>query len=331
MWVGSGRTRWTAAVVGLVAAVVAGCGTQASGPDAPDDGPRTVQTERGPVEVPSDPQRVVVLSGGLAGYLYTLDVPVVAADTRVLGVTNFDGGFPPSWAAAAREAGTTALPAGEQLSVEAVAAARPDLIVGGGQGITAVQASQSYDKLTEIAPTVLVPQTDIAWQDQLAAVADAVNRSDRVPALQQRYQDRVAEVTGAITPPQGEVVYIASLPSDRIYLIPANAALPALGRGVGVQPSDVVARAPGARLASTGDSLQISPELLGRTADAPSAIVVNLGGPPLADLRKNPIYAQLPAFRTNRVWELPATSYRPDYDGALDTLDRLQTIFGKAG
>ncbi|TCK25546.1 ABC transporter substrate-binding protein [Pseudonocardia endophytica] len=331
MTVGGRRMRWTAAVFAMVTVLVAGCGGQASGPGAQDQGTRTVQTERGPVEVPSDPQRVVVLSGGLAGYFYTLDVPVVASDTRVLGVTNFDGGFPPSWADAAREVGTTPLPSGEQLSVEAVAAARPDLIVGGGQGITAVQASESYDKLAAIAPTVLVPRTVIAWQDQLAAVADAVNRSDRVAELQQRYQDRVTEVQGAITPPQGEVVYIASLPGDRVYLVPAKAALPALGRGVGLQPSDVVAKAPGARLASTGDSLQISPELLGRTADSPNAIVVDLGGPPLADLAKNPIYAALPSFRANRVWELPATSYRPDYDGALDTLDRLQTTFRKAG
>lgn len=330
----SGRTtlRGVIATVLVAAlAVVAGCGSGGdAAPSAEEGGTRTITTDRGPLEVPADPQRIVVLSGGLAGYLYALDEPPVAADTRVLGITNFAGGFPPAWAGPATAAGTEPLPAGEQLSVEAVAAAKPDLIIGGGQGITAVQAAQAYDRLAAIAPTVLVPRTVTGWQDQLTAVADAANAADRVPALLQRYQDRLQQVRSSITPPQGETVFIATFASQQTYVVPSTAALPALAAEAGLQPTDVVERAPQARLASTGDGLEISPELLGTVADSPNAIVVNVGGRSLDQLRDDPAYAALPAFRAGRVWELPATSYRPDLDGALGTLDELGRIFGPA-
>ncbi|WP_231974370.1 ABC transporter substrate-binding protein [Pseudonocardia sp. HH130630-07] len=163
-------------------------------------------TDRGPLEVPAAPKRIVNLNGGLASYLYALGTPPVATDTRVLGVTNFDGGFPPAWADRARAANTEQLPAGDSLSLEAVAAAQPDLIIGGGQGITAVQAVQAYDQLAAIAPTVIVPRTLTSWEDQLNAVADAVNRTDAVPGLMQQYRDELDRVKAAVTPPQGEVV-----------------------------------------------------------------------------------------------------------------------------
>ncbi|OLL74483.1 ABC-type Fe3+-hydroxamate transport system, periplasmic component [Pseudonocardia sp. Ae168_Ps1] len=320
-----------AASLAVLLGLVAGCGSGGGGGDAEASGPRTITTDRGPLEVPSAPQRVVNLNGGLASYLYALDVPPVATDTRVLGVTNFDGGFPPAWADRAREAGTEQLPAGDSLSIEAVAAAQPDLIIGGGQGITAVQAMQAYDQLAAIAPTVLVPRTLTGWQDQLDAVADAVNKADAVPALLDQYQAKLDEVKGQVTPPAGETVYIGSFASEKLYLIPSTAALPALGQDLGVTPSDVVAKVPDARLASTGDSMEVSPELLSEVANAPNAIVVDSGGRSLDELKQDPNFAQLPAFRSGNVWELPATSYRPDFDGVLSTLDEFGQIFPRQG
>lgn len=316
----------------LATVTMAGCatGNGAAAPGGP--GTRTITTDRGPLEVPAAPKRIVVLSGGLAGYLYALDAPVVAADTRVLGVTNADGGFPPSWAAAAREQGTVELPAGEQLSVEAVAAAEPDLIVGGGQGLTAVQADQARDRLSEIAPTVLVPRTVTDWQQQLRAVADAANRSDRVEGLLGVYRERLASVRSSITPPAGTSAYLLSYPGDKIYVVPPTAALPAQAKEAGIVPDDVMAKVTNPRMASTGDSFEVGAELLPQVLDAPNLFVVTINGRSAAELARDPVYAQLPAFRSGDVHELPATSYRPDYAGALSTLDVLGAQFaGTAG
>lgn len=328
------RRRGVLAGVAGLALVLAGCGgsgdtagaePSATSSAAPSE--RTVSTEQGDVTVPGEPQRIVVLSGGLAGYLFALGAPVVAADTRVLGVTDLDGGFPPSWSQAAQEQSTTALPAGEELNLESVAAAAPDLIIGGGQGITAVQAQEAYEQLTAIAPTVLVPTTTTAWQDQLAIVAEAAGKTDEVGALTDAYDDKVSEVKSAITAPQGAAVFILSLPNGKPYLIPASAALPQLTAEVGFTPDDVVTKAGNPQLYGSGDSFEVSTELLAQVADAPNAFVVNLGGRSLAELQQDPVYAVLPAFASGQVHELLAVSYRPDYDGAMTALDALAEEF----
>ncbi|WP_432533787.1 ABC transporter substrate-binding protein [Kineococcus arenarius] len=289
---------------------------------------RTITTEQGAVEVPGDPQRIVVLSGSLAGYLFALDAPVVATDTRVLGVTDLEGGFPPAWSDEATAQGTTALPAGEELNIEAVAAAGPDLIIGGGQGITAVQAQEAYEELSALAPTVLVPTTTTSWQEQLELVAEATGRTDGVDALVDAYDAKVEEVRSAITVPEGNAVFILSLPVGKPYLVPADAALPALAEEVGFTPDDVVTKAGNPTLYGSGDSFEVSPELLAQVADAPTAFVVALGGPSVEELAQDPVYAALPAFQNGQVHELPATSYRPDYDGAMDALDAIAAEFG---
>ena len=331
------RRRAVLAAAGGLALLLAGCGgsggsaagsaasAAASSSSAPAT--RTISTAQGEITVPGDPQRIVVLSGGLAGYLFALDAPVVATDTRVLGVTDLDGGFPPSWSAEAQQQGTTALPAGEQLNVEAVAAAQPDLIIGGGQGITAVQAEQNYDALSAIAPTVLVPATTTAWQEQLDLVAEAAGRGDGVQELTSTYEEKVAQVRQEVEVPPGNAVFILSLPNGKPYLVPADAALPQLTAEVGFTPDDVVTKAGNPPLYGSGDSFEVSPELLAGTADAPNAFVVDLGGRSLAELKTDPLYAALPSFAAGNVWELPATSYRPDYDGAVGALDTLAQLF----
>ncbi|WP_028921437.1 ABC transporter substrate-binding protein [Pseudonocardia acaciae] len=316
-------TRWLpAACVTLVALLLAGCGTAGAG-KAAGPGTRVVTTAHGPVNVPSDPQRIVVLSGGQTGYLYELGVPVAATDTRVLGIPSDATGFPPTWSADATRQGTKALPGGDELSIEAVAAQRPDLIIGGGQGITGLQAEQNYDKLSKIAPTVLVPNTVVTWQEELRLLADAVGRSDRVPALMRAYTDKVATLRSSIKVPPGPAVILLSLSNNQPCLVPADAALATLLRELGFVPDDVLRKAGNPPRYGTGDSFVVSAELVSQVADAPTAFVIPIGGRSASELAKDPLYAQLPAFRAGRVHELPALSYRPDYRGVIRTLDVL--------
>ncbi|MEU7214214.1 Fe2+-enterobactin ABC transporter substrate-binding protein [Nocardia iowensis] len=326
----AGRMRRAVALLGglsMALALVVGCSSNTDG-DAGADHTRTITTDRGPVNVPHEAKRIVVLSGSLADYLYALDAPVVATDTRVIGVTNLDGGFPPQWADKAKAQGSKQLPAGAELNIEAVADANPDLIIGGGQGITAVQAGELYDKLTAIAPTVLVPTKVTSWQEQLRMVADASGRADRVPALLKAYEDKAAQVKGSSKIPAGKVVYVLSVGNRVPYLVPQSAALPTQLAELGFVADDVLAKAGNPPLYGSGDSFEVSLEMIDRIADAPMAFVIPVGGPSAAELAQNPLYARLPAFRDGKVFELPATSYRPDYHGALTTLDAIAKKFG---
>jgi iron complex transport system substrate-binding protein len=323
------------AVAALAAVAALGLGVSAcssgdgsgSADDSATSDTRVISTDRGDIAVPVDPQRIAVLSAGLAGYLFTLDAPIAITDTRLLGVTNLDGGFPPQWADKAEAQGTEELPAGETLDIEAIALAEPDLIIGGGQGFSAVLAGEAYDQLAAIAPTVLIPSSVNTWQGELEAVADAAGESDKVRGLVEAYEDKVAEVGAAITAPGLPVAYLLSLSTNEPAFIPPSAALPELLASVGLSADDVLAKADDPELYGSGDSFIISNELLSKVGDAPTMFVVPVAGRTLDQLRADPLYASLPAFATGEVFELPATSYRPDYDGVMDTLDRVQQLF----
>ncbi|MEJ2885494.1 ABC transporter substrate-binding protein [Actinomycetospora aeridis] len=323
------RTPLRLLLAGLAALLVlAGCGGggESSGGGASGE-TRTVESERGPVQVPAAPQRIAVLSGGLAGDLFTLEAPVVAADPRVLGVQNDASGFPPSWSAQAQQQGTARLASeGAGLSIEQVAAARPDLIIGGGQGFTAAQAANAYPQLQQIAPTVLLPAFT-QWQDQLTRIADVVGRADRVPGLLQAYQDRAAQVRGALRVPPQPTVFLYQARDGKSYVITPTAALPRIATDLGFTADDVITKADNPPLFGTGDSFEVSQELLPRVADAPTAIFVPIGQTPLDQLRTNPVYARLPAVAANNAYEVPSSSFRPDYQGAMTTLDTFATLF----
>ncbi|MDO5618425.1 Fe2+-enterobactin ABC transporter substrate-binding protein [Kocuria sp.] len=319
------------AVAMIAVFALAACGNGGFGDDsatdAAGDSTRTIETDQGNIEVPADAERIVVLSGSLAGYVFALDAPVVATDTRVIGVTDLSSDFPEAWADEAEEQGTEALPGGEQLSVEAVAAAEPDLIIGGGQGITAVQAEEAYDDLKEIAPTVLVPSSVTDWQGELNMIAETLGKEDQANEMISAYDERVEEVKEAITVPEGEFEVLLSLSTDEPSLIPADAALPKQLESLGFTASDVYTKAGEPELYGSGDSFNVSTEVLPTVADAQTAFVINLGGKTADELKEDSVYSQLPAFEDDQVYELPAASYRPDYDGAMGTLDQIEEMF----
>ena len=313
-----------AGVAALLALTACGGGEDSAGGSGPT---RTVASERGPVEVPATPQRIAVLSGSLAGDLFTLEAPVVAADPRVLGVQADASGFPPSWSAQAQAQGTQRLASeGAGLSIEQVAAARPDLIIGGGQGFTAAQAANAYPQLQQIAPTVLLPAFT-QWQDQLTRIANVVGRSDRVPGLMQAYDAKVASVKAGLRLPPQPTVFLYRARDGKPYVITPTAALPSIARSLGFVPDDVLVKANNPPLFGTGDSFETSPELLPTIANAPTAIVVPIGQTPLATLKTDPVYARLPAFSSGNAYEVPSTSFRPDYAGAMSTLDTFGQLF----
>ncbi|MEJ3655898.1 ABC transporter substrate-binding protein [Actinomycetes bacterium KLBMP 9759] len=314
-------------VAALVVAAVALLAACTAGPAAAPE-TRTVDIGSGPVEIPAAPKRIVVLSGGLAGNFFALDAPVVGTDTSVLGVAPDASGFPSMWATDAVAQGTQVVSSGGTgINLEAVAAAQPDLIVGGGQGITAVQAQEALPQLRGIAPTVMVPTSVTTWQKQLDVIADVIGARERVAPLVAAYEKRKAQVKAAIRVPEGPATIYLSLPSPKRYLVPDTAALPGLLGELGFTLDPVLRKAGNPKLVSTGDTLELSPELVASVADAPNMLVVTMGGPSVQQLAADPALASLPSFASGKVAELPAYSFRPDYPSALLTLDAIERAY----
>lgn len=317
-----------ALLVVAVAASAAGCGSSDDAQPA-ESATRTVQTAKGPVEIPADPQHIVVLNGALTGYLYDLGVKVKATDPRLLGVSLKPGEFPAAWSADATAQGTVAVPSGDDLNLEFIAAQRPDLIIGGGPGYPGKQSIDNYDKLTEIAPTALVPSDSIEWQDLLASVAGIVDRADKVPALLATFDVKVAMVKAGLRLPPGQASVMQSTADGRALLIAPNTPLATLLSTAGIPIDDKVEdKAGNPDRPPAADWVTFSPELLSIVVDAPVLFVISVsGGRTIPQLKEDPLMASLPSFQAGQVYELPATSLRPDYRSALATLDLLAEMF----
>ena len=156
-----------------------------------DPGPptRTVSsgTERGDIDVPADPQRIVALSGDQLDALCALGL-----QSRIVAAAPADGtpdhpGVQPSYL------GTVVhdIPAvGNASTVDSagIAAAHPDLILG-----SATLTPQAYGQLLAIAPTVFTDAPGTTWTDTLRAVGAATGRAGAAGDLIDDFTDQARQ------------------------------------------------------------------------------------------------------------------------------------------
>lgn len=200
------------AVVGVAAALLAGCG--APRPDAkagnadvatggrlfatadketarfgadvgPGVFPRTVTHARGTTKLAAKPTRVVVLDTG------ELD-DVVALGITPVGAATLNGGQP----AYLEASGIPPVGDVNGLNLEAIAAARPDLILG-----SKLRADQLYDKLSAIAPTVFSIRPGFPWKEDFLLVAAALGAEDKAVGVLNDYQRSADKVKAALGGP----------------------------------------------------------------------------------------------------------------------------------
>lgn len=334
MTVSPSRRRGASLLAGTVAAVLilTACSGTAEADNtsaAPsEETTRVVTTEQGEVTIPTSPERVVVVNADLTGYLYALHIPVYASYSE----GNASDSEYPSWAEYAEDDNTTLLSwSPDGLPLEEILAEDPDLIIGGGQGLPAGQARDAYDELTQIAPTVLLSADLLSWQDQLSFIADVFDASDREADLLDAYNERVEEISAAISLPENPVVYLMLLDDGSPFLLPEDSQLPQTLADLGFEPDTVVADHPDYADAAfgTGDSIELSREQITEAFTAPTLFYLGWNGVvPEADaLTGDPIYSTLPAVASGNSFELPYWAYRADYLRTLALLDLVEDEF----
>ncbi|MGB9222866.1 iron-siderophore ABC transporter substrate-binding protein [Mycobacterium sp.] len=169
----------------------ASCARDAAKPDwGADPGPSTRPAHNAAgvnpdvVQVPAEPQRIVVLSGDQLDALCALGL-----QSRVVAAALPDGSSSqPAYLGNAvhglPSAGTRSSP-----DLNAIAATHPDLILG-SQGLT----PKLYPQLAAIAPTVFTAAPGVAWEDNLRGVGAATSRGDAVDALISGFAQRAKQV-----------------------------------------------------------------------------------------------------------------------------------------
>lgn len=170
---------------------VAGC-TSSSDADDSADGTRAVETAFGSVDIPVAPQRVVALEGGTGPLLEAGIVPVATAD----------GDWADSFLPAEYEqvADLPVVLGPDGWDYEAISALEPDLLVGfvrgGKDEELSAEKQAEFEKLSRIAPTVLIRATGSATvKDAAVEIAEALGDGDDARAARTEYEARVEEIS----------------------------------------------------------------------------------------------------------------------------------------
>lgn len=136
---------------------------------------RTIDTDKGPVEIPVDPEAIV--SDYYLGELLALDTKPIIASPYALNNPFLEG----------LTDGIEALnTSSAETSLEMIAEKQPDLI------ITITEAD--YDKYAKIAPTVYVADGARTDEELFRYLASLVNREEAADAYLAEFNDRAATV-----------------------------------------------------------------------------------------------------------------------------------------
>ena len=155
--------------------ILGACNSESTTEDADaaeaDKAPETItyESENGPVEVPADPQRVIVLST-YGGDVMSLDVPLVGVDSWSKNNPRFEEQLKNVEEVA-------------ETDLEKIIELEPDLILGGS-------TINNIDKLKEIAPTVTFTYGKLGYLDQHLEIGKVLNKEKEAQAWITDFQER---------------------------------------------------------------------------------------------------------------------------------------------
>jgi iron complex transport system substrate-binding protein len=138
---------------------------------------RVIKTVHGEVEVPADPQRVIVT--------YCL------GDVLALGVkpaATYDA------AGTAYEKEVADIPVWDKFEAEEILSYDPDLIL--------VVNQEQYDIASKIAPTVLLPFTELSLEERVRFLGDVLNRRDEAEKALENFKQKLKEAKAALSEKQ---------------------------------------------------------------------------------------------------------------------------------
>ncbi|WP_054954675.1 iron-hydroxamate ABC transporter substrate-binding protein [Paenibacillus dakarensis] len=291
--------------------VLSACGSSSAKPDgntSPADNKSsesatiTYQSENGPVEVPANPQRVVVLAS-FAGNVMSLGVNLVGVD---------------SWA--------KQNPRFEQLkdveevsdeSLEKIIELDPDLIIG-------LSSINNLDKLKEIAPTVTYTYGKVDYLTQHLEIGKLLNKEKEAAAWVDDFKKRAGQAGEEIKAKIGadKTVSVIENYNKQLYVYGNN-----WGRGTEILYQEMKLSMPEKIKESALEpgyyalSTEVLPEYAG------DYIVLSKSAETDNSFQDTDTYKNIPAVKNNRVFEVNMNEF---YFNDPLTLDFQLEFFKKA-
>lgn len=169
----------------VLLSLLAACGNDSAENETKAEEPETItyESENGPVEVPANPQRVVVLST-YTGNVMALDVPLAGVDSWSKNNPRF-----------AEE-----LEGVEEVSdesLEKIIEMEPDLIIGSS-------TMNNIDKLKEIAPTVTYTYGKLGYLEQHQEIGKLLNKEQEAKTWIEDFKARTKQAGEEIRAKIGE-------------------------------------------------------------------------------------------------------------------------------
>ena len=317
------RQRWQSRIILLflvsiaIVVVISACGNRVQIHSSLENASfpmRTVQHALGETVIPEDPQRIITLVPGAV-----LD-SLLALEAKPVGMVVFNNRtyeVPPYLADQVidiQSVGNVGQP-----NLESIVRLQPDLII-----ISDFQR-RLYSKLSEIAPTVAIGSRVDTWRESFLSLADLVNKSDTAQQLLAQYKQR-ADIFKAAIAEQADSpeVSVVRVRADGVFLYVKSSPVGQILDELGIQ-----------RPAAQDVFLQRSPRIsisLEELAKADGDVMFVYGlefrdtQPAYEQLQASPLWQQLKAVQTNRVYVVPDSYWSfPGIQGLDLLIDDLLT------
>ncbi|WP_211747103.1 iron-hydroxamate ABC transporter substrate-binding protein [Paenibacillus sp. Marseille-Q4541] len=274
--------------------------TKDSGQVPVESGTITYQSESGPIEVPANPQRVVVLST-YTGDLISLGVNVVGVDSWAMANPKFKEKLP------------GAVEVSDE-NLEKIIELDPDLIIGSSD-------NKNLDKLKEIAPTVTYTYGKVDYLTQHLEIGKAVNKEKEAQAWIDDFKQRAQTLGDEIKAKLGEDTTVTVMESfdKQMYVFGDN-----WGRGTEILYQQMGLKMPEKvkEMALKDGYYAISSEVLSEYVG--DYLVFSKSAEQDNSFQETSTYKEIPAVKNGHVFEANASEFY--FNDAL-TLDSQLEFF----
>ncbi|MGG3197085.1 iron-hydroxamate ABC transporter substrate-binding protein [Priestia aryabhattai] len=245
----------------------------------------TYQSEDGPVKVPANPKRVVVL-GSYAGNVMSLGVNIVGVDSWSKMNPRFE----------------KKLKGVEEVSdenLEKIIKLKPDLIIG-------LSTTKNVDKLKKIAPTVTYTYDKVDYLTQHVEIGKLLNKEKEAQSWVNDFKKRAAKAGSDIKAKIGDDTTVSVIENfdKQLYVFGDN-----WGRGTEILYQEMKLKMPEKvkDMALKDGYYAISPEVLPEYAGDYLIFSKNQDGD--TSFEKTDTYKNIPAVKNNHVFEANAKEF----------------------
>ncbi|MGE6257388.1 iron-hydroxamate ABC transporter substrate-binding protein [Heyndrickxia sporothermodurans] len=278
-------------IILLIALVVSGCGTntedKANGTkkDEKKSGTITYQSENGPVKVPANPKRVIVLSS-FAGNVMSLGVPLAGVDSWSKMNPRFTDKL-------------KNVQAVSDENLEKIIELNPDLIIG-------LSTIKNVDKLKKIAPTVTFTYGKVDYLTQQLEIGKLLNKEKEAKAWVDDFKKRADNASKDIKAKIGENATVSVIENfdKQLYVFGDN-----WGRGTEILYQAMHLKMPEKvkKMALKDGYYAISAEVLPQYSGDYVIFSKNSDGD--TSFQKTETYKNIPAVKNNHLFEVNAKEF----------------------